>query len=103
VNPKHPKATENSRNDFFRGIESFDQLEEKIYAIPDGKTEGDAFEVFAEAYLAAQGRYYAQDIGPLNAAPPSLLSRISLRNQDYGYHSSIVIVFIKNRGIFENG
>ena len=84
MNPKHPKAAEYSRNDFFRGIKSFDQLEEKISALPDGKAEGDAFEVFAEAYLATQRRYDTQDIWPLNAAPPSLLSRVSLRNQDYG-------------------
>lgn len=67
MNPKHQKAAEYSRNDFFRGIESFDQLEEKISALPDRKAEGDAFEVFAEAYLATQRRYDTQDIWPLNA------------------------------------
>ena len=30
MNAKHHKAAEYSRNDFFRGIKSFDQLEEKI-------------------------------------------------------------------------
>ena len=83
MNAKHHKAAEYSRDGFFRGIKSFDQLEEKISALPDKKAEGDAFEVFAEAYLATQRRD-AQDIWPLNAAPPSLLSRVSLRNQDYG-------------------
>jgi hypothetical protein len=55
--PLHSKAKEFSKSGLFAGLKSFADLEKRIAAIPDNKGKGDAFEVFAEAYLATQRRH----------------------------------------------
>ena len=49
--PLHPKAREFAKSGLFAGVSSFVDLEKRIAAIPENKGKGDAFEVFAEAYL----------------------------------------------------
>ncbi len=84
MQPKHHKSEYYASFEFFRGIQSFEELEQKIASLPDSQSKGDAFEVFSEAYLATHRRYDAKEIWPLNAAPSSLLNELSLGHQDYG-------------------
>ena len=54
-----------------------------MVALPDAQSRGDAFEVFAEAYLATQ-RKDAATVWPLPSAPISVLHTLGLAAQDYG-------------------
>ena len=55
--PLHPKTREFAKSGLFAGLSSFEELEKRIAAIPENKGKGDAFEVFAEAYLATLRRH----------------------------------------------
>jgi superfamily II DNA or RNA helicase len=82
--PLHPKAKEFAKNGLFAGLSSFEELEKRIAAIPENKGKGDAFEVFAEAYLATQRKHDAHQVWPLNAAPLDVLGKLGLGGMDYG-------------------
>jgi uncharacterized small protein (DUF1192 family) len=56
---RHPKAASLVRQTLFAGVTSFTELEHRIAALPDEQARGDAFEVFAEAYLATQRKHDA--------------------------------------------
>jgi hypothetical protein len=60
----HPKATSFVRQNLFTGITTFAELEARIAALPDEQSRGDAFEVFAEAYLATQLVHQAREVWP---------------------------------------
>ena len=55
--PLHPKAKEFAKSGLFAGVKSFAYLEKRIAAFSENKGKGDAFEGFAEAYLATQRRH----------------------------------------------
>jgi superfamily II DNA or RNA helicase len=82
--PLHPKAREFAKSGLFAGLSSFEELEKRIAAIPENKGKGDAFEVFAEAYLATQRRHEIGKVWPLDAAPMDLLKKLKLPLKDYG-------------------
>ena len=82
--PLHPKARELAKSGLFAGLSSFEELERRIAAISDNKGKGDAFEVFAEAYLATQRKHDAHQVWPLNAMPLDLLAKLGLGGMDYG-------------------
>jgi superfamily II DNA or RNA helicase len=82
--PLHPKAKEFAKSGLFAGLSSFEELEKRIAAIPENKGKGDAFEVFAEAYLATQRKHDAHQVWPLNATPLDLLGKLGLGGMDYG-------------------
>ena len=82
--PLHPKAKEFAKSGLFAGVKSFDQLEKRIAAIPENKGKGDAFEVFAEAYLATQRKHEIRTAWPLDAVPLSVLKKLKLPLKDYG-------------------
>ena len=82
--PLHPKAKEFAKSGLFAGVKSFADLEKRIAAIPENKRKGDAFEVFAEAYLATQRRHEVGTAWPLDAAPMDLLKKLKLPLKDYG-------------------
>jgi len=82
--PLHPKAKEFARSELFAGVKSFADLEKRIAAIPENKGKGDAFEVFAEAYLATQRRHEVGTAWPLDAVPMDLLKKLKLPLKDYG-------------------
>lgn len=79
----HPKATAFVKHGLFANLTSFADLEERIAALPDKQSRGDAFEVFAEAYLVTQRRDTKQ-VWPLNAVPTSVLQKLGLGIKDYG-------------------
>jgi superfamily II DNA or RNA helicase len=82
--PLHPKAKVFAKSGLFAEVKSFDQLERRIAAIPENKGKGDAFEVFAEAYLATQRKHDAHQVWPLDATPLDLLAKLGLGGVDYG-------------------
>jgi superfamily II DNA or RNA helicase len=82
--PLHPKAKEFAKSALFAGVKSFADLEKRIAAITENKGKGDAFEVFAEAYLATQRRHEVGTAWPLDAVPLDLLKKLKLPLKDYG-------------------
>ena len=82
--PRHPKTQFFVKSGLFMGLESFQQLEDRICNIEKEKDRGDAFEVFAEAYLATQRKHEAKEIWPLGSVPLDLLQRTGLTTNDYG-------------------
>ena len=80
--PLHPKASALQRAGLFAGLKSFDELEARIAALPDERTRGDAFEVFAEAYLATQRRHDLPQVWPLAAVPTDVLRKLALPLND---------------------
>ena len=76
--PLHQKAREFAKSGLFAGLSSFEELEKRISAITENKGKGDAFEVFAEAYLATQRKHDAHQVWPLNATPLDVLGKLGL-------------------------
>ncbi len=70
---KHSKAAAFVRSKLFADLTSFAQLESRIAALPDEKARGDAFEVFAEAYLATQRKHDAAHVWPHDYVPLDIL------------------------------
>jgi superfamily II DNA or RNA helicase len=81
---RHPKATFFVQRQLFTGLTSFAELEQKIAALPDEQSRGDAFEVFAEAYLATQRKYDATQVWPHSSVPLDILKNLGLTQQDQG-------------------
>ena len=81
--PLHPGASALFRSGLFSNLSSFRELELRLTSL-DEKTKGDAFEVFAEAYLTTQRKHDAAKVWPLNAVPLRILEMLSLLEQDYG-------------------
>jgi superfamily II DNA or RNA helicase len=82
--PLHPKAREFFKSGIYTGLASFEELEHRITAIGENKSKGDAFEVFAEAYLATQRKHDADKVWPLSVTPLGTLKKLGLAEQDYG-------------------
>jgi hypothetical protein len=61
--PKHRRTRFFVASGLFDGLESFADLEARIAALPTRKVRGDAFEVFAEAYLTTQKIVEAEAFG----------------------------------------
>jgi predicted helicase len=74
--PKHPRTR--------YGLESFADLETRIAALPTEKDRGDAFEVFAEAYLTTQKIVEAEAVWPDDQVPISVLRECRLPLKDMG-------------------
>ena len=66
---KHSAANRLLNTGLFDGIHSFTDIETRISALPGTQEIGDAFEIFAEAYLATQKITQAQQVWPLKATP----------------------------------
>ena len=81
---QHPKAASFVRQNLLAGISAFAEFENRIMALPDEKSRGDAFEVFAEAYLATQRKHDAKQVWPLSTATNQFLASLGLGGQDYG-------------------
>jgi predicted helicase len=81
---RHPKATFFVQRHLFAGLTNYAELESKIAALPDEKSRGDAFEVFAEAYLATQRKHDAAQVWPHSSVPLDILKNLGLTVQDKG-------------------
>lgn len=62
----------------FTDLNCFKDLEARIVSLSIEKDRGDAFEVFAEAYLATQTVAQAKEVWPQNSAPSQLLKKLCL-------------------------
>jgi hypothetical protein len=68
----------------FDGIRSFGELERRIAQLPKEQDRGDAFEVFAEAYLATQKIIGAEQVWPDKEIPIAVLDACRLPLKDMG-------------------
>ncbi len=84
ANARHSKAGRFVQQRLFAGLSTFVELERRIADLPDEKSRGDAFEVFAEAYLATQRKHDAETVWPLPSAPTDILGNLQLAMKDYG-------------------
>ena len=66
---KHPLTNCLLNSGLFDRLNSFADLEAGFSALPSNKERGDAFEIFAEAYLATQKIAQAQEVWPFEAIP----------------------------------
>jgi len=82
---KHQRSSFFLDSGIYDGLTSFAELEERIARLPINKDKGDAFEVFAEAYLATQHIIQSRQVWPFAALPPSLAQQLQLdTGQDMG-------------------
>jgi superfamily II DNA or RNA helicase len=69
MKPKHPATNLFLASGLFDGLNAFSEIEARISALTSNKEIGDAFEVFAEAYLATQKINEAREVWPFEALP----------------------------------
>ncbi len=83
--PKHQKALSFIRRKLFQGLSTFAELESRISSLPTNQERGDAFEAFAEAYIATQSQVQAEETWPFEIIPRPLRKRFGLdTEQDMG-------------------
>lgn len=75
---KHSSASRLLSTSLFDGLTSFADIEARISALPGNKERGDAFEIFAEAYLATQKIAQAKEVWPFEVIPLEQLKALSL-------------------------
>lgn len=80
----HPAARSLIQRQLFDGLTEFRELEVRITGLLTEQERGDAFEVFAEAYLATQPVTQAKEVWPDKVIPPSLRKHLSLHSTDVG-------------------
>ena len=76
--PRHARAPYFLKSKLFDDLNEFAELEARIKALPTKKERGDAFEVFAEAYLAIQKTTPAKEVWPFDSIPESVKQRLVL-------------------------
>ena len=81
---RHTKAGGLVRQKLFADLTNFAELESRIAALPEEKDRGDAFEVFAEAYLATQRKHDAAQVWPHSSVPLDILKKLGLTKSDQG-------------------
>ena len=82
--PRHRRAGQFIAHKLFEQLEGFADLEARIAALPTERDRGDAFEVFAEAYLATQKLVGAQEVWPAEQIPIAVLQACCLPIKDLG-------------------
>jgi hypothetical protein len=81
--PKHPRTGYFVTRRLFDELDGFADLEARIAELPVGD-RGDAFEVFAEAYLATQKLVGAEEVWPADQVPIAVLEACRLPIKDMG-------------------
>jgi superfamily II DNA or RNA helicase len=81
---RHACAARFVGQNLFDDLTSFAGLEARIAALATEKERGDAFEVFAEAYLATQKIHQAAEVWPENSAPIAVMQKLALPDTDQG-------------------
>jgi len=84
TSPTHPKAPRYLQRGLFDGLKNFRGLEARISALATAQERGEAFEVFAEAYLATVAVEKAKQVWPGASVPPSVRKRLALTIGDNG-------------------
>lgn len=75
---KHTAAVRLIHNGLFDNLAAFAELEARISGLDSNKDRGDAFEIFAEAYLATQKITQAKEVWPFEAVPYDQRKSLSL-------------------------
>lgn len=75
---KHSSFSKISNVGIFDGLNCFSDLEARISKLASTKEIGDAFEIFAEAYLATQKITQAKEVWPFEAVPLEQRKALSL-------------------------
>ncbi len=83
--PSHDKASIYARSGLFKTLDSFAALERRIEKLPTEKERGDAFEVFAEAYLVTDEMVQAAEVWVTGKVPADIRRKLNLPSKDYGY------------------
>jgi len=84
MSPTHPKTRSYFQRQLFDGLTSFRELEGRISGLATKGERGNAFEVFAEAYLATLAVEKAKRVWPGANVPHSLRKRLALTIGDKG-------------------
>ena len=84
TSPTHPKAPPYLLRGIFDGLKNFRELEARVSALATVQERSDAFEVFAEAYLATVAVEKAKQVWPGASVPPSVRKRLALTIGDNG-------------------
>src|SRR5205823_10680455 len=84
MSPSHPKTRSYFQRGLFDGLISFHELEKRISGLATKGERGNAFEVFAEAYLATVAVEKAKYVWPGASVPHSLRKRLALTIGDKG-------------------
>src|SRR6266513_1858171 len=84
MSPTHPKTRTYFQRGLFDGLTSFRELEGRISGLATKGERGDAFEIFAEAYLATIAVEKAKRVWPGASVPRSLRKRLALTIGDKG-------------------
>src|SRR4029077_19633074 len=82
--PKHRRTRYFVDRGLFEGLHGFVDFEARIAALPAEQERGDAFEVFAEAYLATQKLVGAAQVWPADQVPIAVLQTCRLPIKDMG-------------------
>ena len=82
--PKHRRTRRFVAAGIFDGLQSFADLEARISALLTQQERGDAFEVFAEAYLVTQKLVGAEEVWPADQVPIAVLQDCRLPVHDLG-------------------
>lgn len=83
--PQHDHAPKYARSGLFKALDSFAELERRIAQLPTEKERGDAFEVFAEAYLSTDEMVQAAEVWVIGKVPAEIRRKLNLPSRDYGY------------------
>ncbi|MEZ5482878.1 MAG: hypothetical protein R3E73_12130 [Porticoccaceae bacterium] len=67
--PKHNKAKKYFSSGLFDQLKDFSELERRIELLDSNKDKGDAFEVFAEAYINLNPILMAKEVWPFESIP----------------------------------
>ncbi len=83
---RHPKATLFIQRHLFSGLTSFAELEQKIAALPEEKTRGDAFEQFVKTFLLLEPEYASKlkNVWLYNEVPDAIVEKLKLPSTDQG-------------------
>jgi len=81
---RHKRAIQFSKSGLFSDLKNFSELERRIERLATPQERGDAFEVFAEAYLATQKISQAKDVWPDGAVPSDVVKKLKLPPTDMG-------------------
>src|SRR5437667_7434402 len=84
MSPTHPKTRSYFQRRLFDGLTSCRELERRISGLATKGERGDAFEVFAEAYLATVAVGKAKHVWPGVSVPHSLRKQLFLTIGDKG-------------------
>jgi predicted helicase len=82
--PRHFQARAVVKSGIFEELASFRELERRIVSLSTPGDRGEAFEVFAEAYLVIVASQHPKQIYPEKSIPYSLRNRLVLTGGDNG-------------------